>query len=76
MQVELITHTPNPEAVCAMAARMCYAAGMPHPPGWLTDDVADDKLPRRVIGMGHESVLEHASFTFTVDGISRARVYQ
>jgi len=76
MKVQLVTHTPDPEAVCAYAARVCYSAGMPAAivPGTTTD--SDILLLRKVLGMGHESVAEHASFTFAVDGISRACSHQ
>jgi thymidylate synthase (FAD) len=33
-------------------------------------------MVKRVIGYGHESILEHASFTFAIEGISRACSHQ
>jgi thymidylate synthase (FAD) len=76
MHVALITHTPDPEAVCAYAARMCYSAGMPEAIVHGTTTDSDILLLRKVLGMGHESVTEHANFTFGIGGISRACSHQ
>ncbi len=75
MLVQLLTHTPEPEQVVAAAARLCYSASS------LDDLLAMDheartRLIRRVLGLGHLSVLEHATFSFGVEGISRACSHQ
>jgi thymidylate synthase (FAD) len=73
-------HTPNPEKVVARAAKQCYSAG------FVGDDFvenavhdctgADIKRIRDVFANGHLSCFEHASFTFAIEGISRACSHQ
>lgn len=74
MKVTLLSHTPEPERLVAAAARLCYSnktidtlyEGMNNP--------AD--MVKMLIDMGHESPLEHASFTFGVEGVSRSLLAQ
>ncbi len=76
MNVVLLQCTPEPERLVALAARLCYSASTIAD---LTEDVSRRDvrtLVRRVLSMGHESVLEHATFTFGVEGISRAASHQ
>ena len=75
MRVQLLTHTPDPEQVVAAAARLCYSeAGIAQ----LLERAPEQapRLLRKVLEMGHLSVLEHASFTFGLEGISRACSHQ
>lgn len=65
MHVEIVSYTPHPVDVCSIAAGTSY--GM--------DDPSIKRL-RRCVQQGHNSVLEHASVTFRVDGISRACSHQ
>ena len=69
MQVTLISHTENPVLACAFAARTCVTES----PGVPQDA---DGVVRRVLAYGHESIAEHASFTFLIEGISRACSHQ
>ena len=76
MHVELLYHTPDPERAIATAARLCYA-----PVG--AAELMETMPPERVesvlstiMGSGHFSTLEHASYTFAVDGVSRALTHQ
>ena len=76
MNVQLIRHTLTPEELVALGARLCYSKtnllG-------LQQKVAksdQEGFCRKVIGMGHESVLEHASFTYGVEGVSRVLLAQ
>lgn len=76
MQVELLYHTPDPERAIATAARLCYA---PVGAAELMETMPDEKVRsvlRTVITSGHLSTLEHASYTFAVDGVSRALTHQ
>ena len=76
MTVRLITHTPNPEKVVAMAARTCYTS---LPLSKLEDKLTDEevvKMVTKLSDMGHESPMEHASFTFAIEGVSRALLAQ
>ncbi len=76
MHVELLYHTPDPERAIATAARLCYA-----PVG--AAELMETMPPERVesvlttiMGSGHFSTLEHASYTFAIDGVSRALTHQ
>jgi thymidylate synthase (FAD) len=75
MRVQLLTHTPDPEQVTAAAARLCYSDATI---GQLLERAPEQapKLLRKILDMGHLSVLEHASFTFGIEGISRACSHQ
>lgn len=60
MKVTLVGYTPRPLYVCAEAAAVCY------------DSEPSLNIIKGCIRSGHQSVLEHCSFTFKVEGISRA----
>ena len=76
MKVVLVRHTLSPEEVVALGARLCYSKAR-----------VDDLLERveakdqtdfvhKIMSMGHDSVLEHASFTFGIEGVSRTLLAQ
>lgn len=76
MKVTLITHTPNPEKTIACAAKLCYADSSI---GELYDGLDDDKAGSFVsmlASLGHESPIEHVSFTFGLEGVSRSLLAQ
>lgn len=76
MHVELLYHTPDPERAIATAARLCYA---PVGAAELMETMPEDRVRSvlsTVIKSGHLSTLEHASYTFAVDGVSRALTHQ
>ena len=76
LHVTLIAHTPEPEKVIAMASRTCYS---PLDLAGLKDkaETADNAAYiRRVLASGHTSVIEHASFTFGIEGVSRTLLAQ
>ncbi len=75
MHVQLLTHTPDPERACAAAARLCYSAA---DIDQLLAKSSDEQtsLLNKILKLGHFSVLEHASFTFGIEGISRACSHQ
>ncbi|MDH7577438.1 MAG: FAD-dependent thymidylate synthase [Bacillota bacterium] len=76
MKVELLTHTPEPEATVAAAARLCYTARCA---GELKENLSRaevDSLLRKLVAVGHLSPAEHASFTFAIEGVSRALSHQ
>lgn len=75
MRVQLLSHSPVPEQVVAAAARLCYSdAGIAQ----LLEQAPEQapRLLRKILDLGHLSVLEHASFTFGIEGISRACSHQ
>ena len=76
MKVKLITHTPDPDRLCAQAALVSK-----WPKGWSEfKDLWNDKTDMRhltdAIEKGHVSVIEHACFTFSLEGISRSCSHQ
>ena len=76
MKVKLLSHTPQPEKVISMAAKLCYSSvGVEGIEENLTEESVD-KFLNMLINIGHESPLEHVSFTFAVEGISRACSHQ
>ncbi|MDH7555640.1 MAG: FAD-dependent thymidylate synthase [Candidatus Methanosuratincola sp.] len=76
MKVTLLTYTPDPERAAAAAARQCYSKfSATKAYGELTQEEIK-RLLRKIISSGHLSVLEHDSFTFVVEGISRACSHQ
>lgn len=76
MKVKLLAHTPQPEKVIAMAAKLCYSpVGVDEIEENLSDESVE-KFLNVLINMGHESPLEHVSFTFGIEGISRSCSHQ
>jgi thymidylate synthase (FAD) len=76
LSVALLQHTPDPDRAVAVAGRLCYA---PVSAAELKHDMSDDdvaKLVRILVRSGHHSAIEHASFTFAIDGVSRACTHQ
>ncbi len=76
MKVSLVTHTPNPDRLCAQAALVSK-----WPKGWSQfkdqwNDATDLNHLKDAVEKGHVSVIEHASFTFSLEGISRACSHQ
>lgn len=76
MKVSLIAYTPNPEKTVAAAAKMCYAAA---DVDTVMEGLTEEKTASFVdmlAEIGHESPIEHASFTFAIEGVSRALLAQ
>lgn len=76
MDVRLLYHTPDPERAIAAAARLCYS---PVGAAELVEDLSDEAVRRvlkTIITSGHLSALEHASYTFAIEGVSRALTHQ
>lgn len=76
IKVSLIACTANIEETVAAAAHLCYS-----PVG--VDEIKEkmtiekrDALIRRMVSSGHLSTVEHVSFTFAIEGISRACTHQ
>ncbi len=76
LKVTLLTHTPEPEQVVAAAAKLCYSSST-------VDKLMDGLTPEKskdfvdmLSTIGHESPIEHVSFTFALEGVSRAMLAQ
>ena len=76
MMVKLVRHTPEPERTVAMSARLCYS---PIGAAQLAEKISDEQaanLVRKLVSMGHLSTLEHVTFTFAIEGVSRVLTHQ
>lgn len=76
MNVQLLAHTPDPEKVVATAAKLCYSDS---DIGSLYDGLTEEKTAKFIDmlnELGHESPVEHVTFTFGIEGISRACSHQ
>lgn len=76
MKVTLITHTPEPEKVIASAAKLCYS---PSDIESLMNGLTTEKIEefiKKLADLGHQSPLEHCSFTFGIEGVSRTLLAQ
>lgn len=75
-KVTLLAYTPDPEKVIAGAAKLCYSSSSPSE---LMDNLTEEsagKFLNMLMGFGHASPIEHASFTFGIEGVSRALTHQ
>lgn len=76
LRVELLGYTPNPQEIVALAAKLCYSSAD-------IDSLKQGVLSReqskfitKLSEMGHLSPVEHAVFTFGVEGVSRSLLAQ
>jgi len=74
--VILIEHTPNPELTVALAARLCYSPSSINKLREKLEASDIEAFLDKIMSLGHHSVLEHASFTFGIEGISRVTTHQ
>jgi len=73
MKVELLAYTKDADSICAAAGRSCYSE---RSSADLLGTGDPAKSLGKIVGMGHHSVIEHAVFTFSVEGVSRALTHQ
>lgn len=76
LKVKLLSHTPDADKLVAAAAKLCYSAS---DVDTLMDGLTADKVEtmcQKLADLGHESPIEHASYTFAVEGVSRALLAQ
>ena len=76
IKVTLLEHTPNPERVVAMAARLCYSASGAEELAEKMTDAQVTKLLQKIVKLGHASTMEHVTFTFGIEGVSRVLTHQ
>lgn len=75
-KVTLLTYTTEPERTVASAAKLCYSAS---DIATIKDGLTDEKTASFVemlAEIGHESPIEHAYFTFGIEGVSRSLLAQ
>ncbi len=76
LKVDLISYTPEPEKLIACAAKLCYSEVGAEK---IKEDLTDEKVSSFVnmlAELGHESPIEHITFTFAIEGVSRALLAQ
>ena len=76
LNVKLLTYTKDLEKVIATAGKLCYS---PSNIGDLIEKQTEEnteKFVNMLTSMGHESPLEHCSFTFGIEGVSRSLTHQ
>jgi len=76
LKVILVEHTPNPEVLIAKAAKLCYSPVGIDKMNEAMDSESTLKFINMLMSMGHESPVEHVSFTFAVEGVSRSLTHQ
>lgn len=76
LKVKLIDYTPEPEKLIAAAAKLCYSSvGVDEIMDNLTEENTN-KFLNMLMSFGHQSPIEHVSFTFAAEGISRTLTHQ
>lgn len=76
LKIKLIAHTMEPEKVVASAAKLCYSpVGVDEIQENLTDE-GQERFLEMLVDLGHLSTVEHVSFTFAVEGVSRVLTHQ
>ena len=76
MKVILIRHTPDPEETIALAAKLCYSRSEIENLKQKISEKDQNAFIEKLLNMGHESVFEHVTFTFGIEGISRVLLAQ
>jgi len=76
MKVKLLSYTEDAEKLVAIAAKLCYSTSdIEHISEGLNEE-STAKFINHLMSMGHESPIEHCSFTFGVEGVSRSLLAQ
>ncbi|ODS34654.1 MAG: thymidylate synthase ThyX [Candidatus Scalindua rubra] len=76
LKVVLLQHTQDPEGVIAHAAKLCYSPSSVEELKSKIEKSNKKKFIEKLLKLGHLSPFEHVSFTFGVEGISRACSHQ
>lgn len=74
--VVLIEYTPNPCSVVAAAGRLCYSNADIDALRTRVSEKDQTKYLTMLRKLGHLSTFEHVSFTFGIEGVSRALLAQ
>jgi thymidylate synthase (FAD) len=72
--VVLLTWTYDPEKIIALSAKTCYSPGFPSDMWY--QDLNEGEFISKLKNMGHMTPFEHASFTFSLEGVSRVLLAQ
>ncbi|KMT22422.1 FAD-dependent thymidylate synthase [Clostridium cylindrosporum] len=76
LKVKLIAHTEDPEKIIAASAKLCYSStSVDNILDGLTEEKTNEFI-EMLMSLSHESPIEHVSFTFAVEGVSRSLTHQ
>jgi thymidylate synthase (FAD) len=75
-KITLISHTPDPEQLVAAASKLCYSDADIETLQSGVEAKDQSRFLAKLVEMGHLSPIEHASFTFGVEGVSRSLLAQ
>ena len=76
IKVSLISYTKDPEQTVCAAIRQCYSNKGGVELKEKTKPEVVKRLIKQIIASGHTSTIEHANFTFAIEGVSRACTHQ
>ncbi|GAX59579.1 thymidylate synthase [Candidatus Scalindua japonica] len=76
LKVILLNHTKDPEDLIAHAAKLCYSPSSLEELKEKIERSDNKKFIEKLLQMGHMSPLEHVSFNFGIEGISRGCSHQ
>ena len=76
MKVKLLNYTPDGEKLIASSAKLCYSPTGVEDIEKDLDDESIEKFLNNLIKIGHLSPIEHISFTFAAEGVSRTLTHQ
>ena len=76
MNVKILAHTSDPDLLVATAAKNCYSSSSINELMKKQTDESVEKFINHLTKIGHNSPLEHVSFTFAIEGVSRSLLAQ
>ena len=76
LKVTLLRHTLSPEEAVALGAKLCYSKATLQDLSEKISSKDQSAFIEKLLNMGHESIFEHASFTFGIEGVSRVLLAQ
>ena len=76
MKVVLVRHTLSPEEIVSLGAKLCYSKSTISDLAEKISAKDQSAFIEKLLNMGHESIFEHASFTFGIEGVSRVLLAQ
>ncbi len=76
MKVKLLRYTMDAELLCGAAASSTTRSGSPSEILEKMNPETSKRIIKRVACYGHDSVIEHASFTFSIEDVSRSMTHQ
>lgn len=76
LKVTLLNYTINGEETIAQAGKLCYSPVGVEEISRKQDPESIEKYVKMLASLGHLSPIEHISFTFAVEGVSRTLTHQ